>query len=174
MNLIKRRQLPYTSPKNEAEFKRWQQDLSVMLDDIVRFGNSMYSLTSPVFRSAEQTITSAGQIILPHGLVGVTDPALIQIWVYIKNLTAEAGYSQGDMLLVPACQTTGAYTYPNLSGTQSTIGLYIVPDATNLTGRFANQGTTGMWFIANKTTGVSFGITNANWSVIIVAKYATY
>jgi len=31
-----------------------------------------------------------------------------------------------------------------------------------------------MWFIANKTTGVSFGITNANWSVIIVAKYATY
>lgn len=102
--------------------------------------------------SPEQTITSAGLLTLPHGL-GVAP----KLWMrYLVCKTAELGYSVGDIVDVTHTQdTTSAW------------GLSIVPDATNLVGRYG--AFTGVFYVLHKTTGNPTTIANANWRLVIRA-----
>jgi len=104
------------------------------------------------FISAEQTLTVAGALILAHGLPA--PPSLIQLRLICK--TAEGDYSIGDEVVI-------GYN-GDIVGTGSR-GASIVPDATNINIRYG--GAAGLWFIFDKTTGVAFIITDANWKLIV-------
>jgi hypothetical protein len=104
---------------------------------------------SAVYTSTEQTITAAGTLTLAHGLG--RKPIFVQ--PRLKCLTAEMGYSVGDeVFTAPFSQNTS-------------FGLSMVTDATNLTIRYGSSGL----IITNKTTGGSGAITVANWSLIVSA-----
>ena len=108
------------------------------------------------FTSAEQTITSGGSLTLAHSLGA--SPSLIQTRLICK--TAEGGYSIGDEVIVPIFEhvvTTSNFQY----------GVSIVPDSTNLNIRYSNS--VQLYIIPNKSTGTSFGITNANWKLVVRA-----
>ena len=107
------------------------------------------------FESAEQTITAAGALTLAHGL-GV-EPKLFQVMLVCK--TAESGYSINDKVSV----ASGA----SYAGGANARGVSIVPDTTNLNVRFGAE--TGVFQIANKSSGVLVGITNANWKAVFRA-----
>lgn len=107
------------------------------------------------FQSADQTITAAGVLTIAHGLGRI--PVMMQ--GYIRNVTAELGYSIGDIVPVP------------LGGTQNAInaGVTVTPDATNLSVRYGSQATTTIQ-VLNKTTGSAAVLAaNANWSFFLRA-----
>ena len=100
------------------------------------------------YQSADQAITTQGLLVLAHGL-GVT-PTLLQ--GYLKCITAEQGYSVGDITPVRFNDSSAAS---------------IVPDATNITVRFAN--TAAAYWITNKSLGTLVAATNANWTFFVRA-----
>ncbi len=104
------------------------------------------------YASGNQTITSGGSLTLAHGL-GRT-PVLI---VYkLKCLTAENGYSIGDVVRMDQACAGGLYG-----------SLTCVPDATNLNVRFTSVNP--ICNIIHYTTGAQPNITNANWAFIVEA-----
>jgi len=105
------------------------------------------------YTSANQTITAAGALTLAHGLG--TMPLLIQ--ARMKCLSSEVGYTTGDEVIINPCV--------NGSGTGQ--ALTIVPDATNLNIRIPQAANSIV--IANKGTGVTATITDANWALIFRA-----
>jgi hypothetical protein len=128
-------------------------------------GNSTINITSyykdgtllPVqqkFTSSDQTITSAGALTLAHGL-GAT-PEFIEC--FLVNVTNEAGYTTGQVLPV-APNSLGAAT--------NDLGFSAIIDATNVTIRYGAHN--GVFSINHATTGVSTGITNANWKLRVKA-----
>jgi hypothetical protein len=108
------------------------------------------------YQSPSQTITSAGSLTLTHGL----GRKPVQFAFTLVNTTTEGNYSVGDEVVV-----TPTYSF---NGTLNG-GFALIPDATNLNIRFLNSGTTAMFLLPNKTTGVPFAITNANWGIIVRA-----
>lgn len=108
---------------------------------------------SAYFESAAQTLTAAGALTIAHGLG--RKPILV-IGV-LKNAIAEQNYSIGDEFFIPL----GA---PDNGATQ---GIAVIPDATNLNVRFANNA--NMFNVINKTTGALAAITNANWTLLLRA-----
>lgn len=101
------------------------------------------------FISADQTITSGGELTLPHGLSTV--PFMVQ--AYLICQTADFGFSRGDIVLA------------NLESNDETqnYGASIVVDATNIYIRFGTQAK--FTFIATrKDSGQSTNLTNANWN----------
>lgn len=111
------------------------------------FGFSAY------FQSTDQTITSAGTLTIAHGLA--RKPLLI--FAVLKCTTAELNYSINDEVAI----ALGA----NDQG--SSIGVSVVPDATNLNVRFGNAAIP--FLVNNKTTGASANITLANWRLVLRA-----
>lgn len=105
------------------------------------------------FTSAPQVITSAGALVLGHGL-GVS-PSLMQL--RLKAINAVAGYSVGDEAVI---DTNGPATLANR-------GMSVVPDATNLNLRFGADASA--FAVINKATGVGVNITNTDWSLIVRA-----
>ena len=121
-----------------------------------QLGNVSAGVFTKSYTSPEQTITAAGALTLAHGLGAM--PSLIQPRLICK--VAEGGYSVGDELLINFTQhinTSTNYIY----------GVSIVPDASNLNIRYDNNGR--IMFTVNKTTGAAFGITNANWKLVVRA-----
>jgi len=117
--------------------------------------------TSPVFTesftSAEQTITPAGLLTIPHGLSAT--PVLFSVNLVCK--VAEYGYAINDELIWPF--GTGDTNSPT-----STLGVAIVPDGTNLNIRYADNF--GLVFSAfNHTTGAYVSLTSANWTTVVRA-----
>jgi hypothetical protein len=102
------------------------------------------SFTSDGFTSAEQTITLGGSLTIAHGL-GVIPRFILG---YFKCVTAELGYSIGDVVAV------------SLGATGANLGFAVIPDATNLNVRYGS----GTPIIINKTTGATGTITPANWT----------
>jgi hypothetical protein len=113
------------------------------------------NFTTKRFVSAEQTLTSAGAVIIPHGL-GVT-PALFQFRLICK--TAEVGYSIDDELIISNGfeSSTGSANY----------GFSCVPDTTNINIRYGSQ--VQVFIVNHKTTGVGTGLNNVNWKLIVRA-----
>ena len=107
------------------------------------------------FTSAEQTITAAGLLTIPHGLGA--SPSLIQLRAICK--TAELNYSVDDEVVVNPAGN-------DISGT-SNRGFSIVLDATNLNIRIGDA--VSSFTILDKTTGAAGSPTNANWKLIVRA-----
>jgi len=102
-----------------------------------------------IFESAQQTITSGGSLTLAHGL-GVKPKLYLN---YLQCVTAEANYSIGDEILVTAANSSN--------------GVVVVPDATNLNVRFGSNGSPML--TNNKSTGAGATLTNANWKLVVRA-----
>jgi hypothetical protein len=120
------------------------------------------SLATPVFTesyvSTAQTITTAGQIILAHGLASA--PALIQL--VLRCDVADGGYSINDEVIVnPATNEAGTGT------TNVAQGVSTIKDATNITIRYSN-GTNG-FVLVRADTGQTLNITQTSWSLIVKA-----
>jgi hypothetical protein len=99
------------------------------------------------FESANQVITAAGLLTIPHGLGAVPDV----VTVVLECVTAEYGYSVGDLVLLsPSERATGF----NLS-------IRVTP--TNLVVRFASSATA--LIVIHATTGAGVALTNANWRI---------
>ena len=108
----------------------------------------------PRYTSTAQTITSAAQIVLAHGLgVEPWDVAF-----EIECLTAEHNYSIGDRVIVSA---------HNNSTTTARFNSVVV-DATNITIRLSSQA--AVFAGADKTTGAVALFTNANWELYVKAQ----
>ena len=108
-----------------------------------------------LFVSSGQTITSGGALTIAHGIGAM--PTLIQARLHC--LTAEAGYSAGDDLIINPHQMD--------VGTAASRGLVIVPDATNLNIRFGSNA--NAFEALNKGTGTAAALTNANWQLVLRA-----
>lgn len=104
------------------------------------------------FISADQTITSSGSLTLAHGLSA--KPKLVQLW--LKNTSAEFGYSVDDELLITP--------HP---GSDTNSGISIVPDGTNLNIRFGNSAVT--FNNIHKTSAGGAALTNSRWKAIFRA-----
>lgn len=98
------------------------------------------------YDSGDQTITSAGTLVLAHGLSKAPDNYVF----YIHCATAEANFAIGDYVLV----NVGA-NY----GTNYGVSVWI--DATNINIRFGSG--VSVFSVPNKTTGVGTNLTNGNW-----------
>lgn len=107
------------------------------------------------FQSADQTITGAGALTIAHGL----GRAPVNMQGFLRNTTAENGYSIGDIVPVPlGCTQNVASSY----------GVTISPDSTNLNVRYGSQATNTIQ-ITNKSTGANTIATNANWNFFVRA-----
>lgn len=102
------------------------------------------------FKSAEQTITSAGALTIAHGF-GVT-PKKISGRLICK--TSEFNYSIGD-------------TIDEFIGNAYFPGFICTPDSTNLNIRY-NAGA-NVFSTLDKTTGTAASLTNGSWKVIFRA-----
>lgn len=103
------------------------------------------------YDSGSQTITAGGSLTLAHSL-GV-QPKLYQ--VYLKNVTADIGFSPGDEFLFNPLGT---------GGSQNPRGCVVLPDATNLNVSFSNDSNNIFANVISKGTGALVNISNANLS----------
>lgn len=106
------------------------------------------------FVSADQVITSAGALTLPHNLLTVP----LTVSVLLINQTAEFGYTAGQLV---ALQDTGH------GGPGANVGVSIIIDATNLIIRYGSAA--GTFNIIDATTGDGVTITNVNWKARFLA-----
>jgi len=106
------------------------------------------------FTSAEQTITAAGALTLPHGLV--VKPTDVRAYLVCK--TSEYNYSIGDEVEVNL-------TYQSYSTSVLNLGASCVLDATNINIRYGSNA--NVFIITNKTTGGGGSITLANWKLVV-------
>lgn len=114
---------------------------------VVTAGNLLTALgVTNYAQTADQTITAGGLLTIAHGL-GRT-PVLTQ--AYLKNATAENGFSVGD--IIPASPMSPGGTAP---------AVVITSDATNIYICFGIS--TNAFISSNKTVGNSSAATNANW-----------
>ena len=113
------------------------------------------NLLGQSFVSAEQTITAAGSLTIPHGLGA--SPSLVQCRLICK--TTEHNYSVDDEVIVNPNSNDAAGT--------SSLGAAIIPDATNISIRYGSGA--AVFTIFNKTTGTAANITPANWKLIVRA-----
>lgn len=100
-----------------------------------------------IFSSSNITITSAGTVVVAHGLAAA--PALVTMALIC--VTAEAGYAVNDVVLVG----------PNASSSGSNRVNSVVVDATNLTVVFSDAS--NCFMVPNKSSGNAAALTNANW-----------
>lgn len=119
-------------------------------------GSSSFTQAT-AYTSPPQTLTSAAQTILSHGLAGI--PQIVTVEIVCQ--TAELGYSIGDVLeMNPAINDSSDSTRAR--------GFSIVKDATNITVGIGSQGD---MIIIQKGTR-SFGTINfSNWKFVINAIY---
>jgi hypothetical protein len=82
------------------------------------------------------------------------------IQFYLKCLTAELGYSIGDMYLISSDQVRATSD----TGAGATIN---TGNTTTINGRFGNTANT--FFVLHKTTGTVTAITQANWALVVAS-----
>jgi hypothetical protein len=109
---------------------------------------------SKSYVSAEQTITSSGQLVLAHGF-GVA-PKLLALELVCK--VAQHGYSIGDVVSISGSEGTAP---------SSDTGIGRVLDATNVTLRFGGDSSTLVG--TNKSNGNAVTFTNASWRLVVRA-----
>lgn len=106
------------------------------------------------FKSAEQTITSAGTLTLAHGLI--TKPNLITAHLVCK--TANLGYSVGDEPEIA-----------NMENPATNNGCCIWADATNIYVQFGAAANVFAPPRRDPTVGQYTGITLASWKIVFKA-----
>lgn len=105
------------------------------------------------FVSAQQSYSAAALLTIPHGLGVAPD----QVYLTLVCLTAEAGYSPGDIIHLGSI-----HRYDGVSR-----GVSVWCDATNINARIGSDTTTMV--VLEKTTGVGTNITAANWRLVFEA-----
>jgi len=103
------------------------------------------------FKSAEQTITTAGLLTIAHGLS--TTPR--RVWGELVCKTTDVGYAVNDRI----------QTHPMSGQDWDSISYSVYVDATNVYVRFGSN----VMYIPNKSTGTSGAITTGNWKLVIYA-----
>lgn len=119
------------------------------VDGTARNGYAASVQLQKFYESTQQVITSAGGLTLPHGL-GV-EPK--NFFFYLVNVTAQAGFTPGEKAMVT----------PSNSNRETSIFW----DATNIGIRFDSN--TSVFYLAEKNTGASVALTNANWRLVVRA-----
>ena len=107
------------------------------------------------FTSSDQSITSSGLSTLAHSLGAV--PRVVK--VFLRCLTAEHGYSIGDIITPTGDNSTSA-------SDQYGFGSYV--DATNVYVRIGSQATAAIKFRI-KSTGSAALLVNTNWDLYVEA-----
>jgi hypothetical protein len=156
---------PITQPPfMDPDKSKWHQTWVMWFKNVVIYLDALKSALNAslvqTYRSTGQTITSAGVLTLAHGLTVVSDPALINLQTYFVCVTGEHNYAAGDILRVAAGNATSA---------ADNKGHVITVDATNITVRFGTNA--NVYSALDKTTGGGVDLTNAKWSLVVVAKY---
>lgn len=108
------------------------------------------------FESSEQTITSAGALVIPHGLS--SKPLIMDF--YLRSTVAEFGYSIGDEISISNDRG------PDGGGGADT-GISATFDATNINIRYGAD--VGVFRQLNKGTGVGVTLTNGSWRLLVRA-----
>lgn len=108
---------------------------------------------SKKFTSAEQTITSSGDLSIAHGL-GVR-PDLIQARLICKS--AEAGFPVGDEIVIN----------PGMAYVNGTMGAAISVSATNILVGYSNFAK--VFATPPKTGGAYVELTNSSWRLVLRA-----
>ena len=114
---------------------------------------SVAGILSTQFTSSGQTITSGGQLVLPHSLGSM--PQLVQL--RLVNTSSELGYALNDEVIIN----------PSTQDSSGGRGASIVVDATNVTVRFSNVA--AAFGLPRKDTGAVVAATNANWNLVVRA-----
>lgn len=107
------------------------------------------------YASSNQAITSSGLLTLAHGF-GVIPKS---VEVDLVCLTAEGNWSVSDIIKSVTNYKDGTVAFEN--------SMAIYADATNVYIRYSNRAS--CFLISNKTTGVGFASTNANWNTRVRA-----
>lgn len=112
-----------------------------------------------VYKSGQQTITSAGLLTLAHGFnIRPED-----IRFTLECTTAEKGYSIGDFVTASVVNSTADTT----GGTQDRFnGVY--SDTTNVYIRFSDEAS--VFTVGDKATGAVSSLTNSSWSLHVTAR----
>lgn len=129
-------------------------NIGATTDDIITIdANGGVTLPNNNFTSAEQTISAAGILAIPHGL-GAT-PFFVQASIVCK--IAELGYSIGDETLINS----------SVTDVLGPTGISISKTTTNIDVTFGNNAFP--IHIINKGTGAAAAITAANWKLVLRA-----
>ena len=127
-------------------------DASATANKKVKLSN--VSKFSKAYTSSDQTITAAALLTLAHSLG--TTPSLVQLFAVC--VTAEAGYSIGDVILLPpGADPTNAVN--------RVMSVWI--DSTNVNVRFGSANPP--FILLHKTTGALAVPTAANWNLRVKA-----
>jgi len=117
-------------------------------------GSAWFTISGQwMYRSTQQTVSSAGGLTLAHGL-GVVPS---RVGHHLVCLTAESGYSINDI----------ATSFQDGEGGFGGAGLGCTFDSTNVTVRYGSNATP--LTLRNKTTGAIAVLTNANWALVVKA-----
>lgn len=138
-----------SSPTEELEV-----DGTVKATSFEGDGSQLTNLTGGdlAFVSAEQTISTAGTLTIPHGLGSAPDRAP-QCWLVCK--TAEYGFAVGDKVSV----------FLFVSSSANERGAAIAVDDTNIKVKFANTGNAFRGIRLDN--GNEDALTNASWRFVV-------
>ncbi len=140
-----------TTPDTSADYLL-TYDASATANKKVKLSN--VSKFSKAYTSSDQTITAAALLTLAHSLG--TTPSLVQLFAVC--VTAEAGYSIGDVILLPpGADPTNAVN--------RVMSVWI--DSTNVNVRFGSANPP--FILLHKTTGALAVPTAANWNLRVKA-----
>lgn len=109
------------------------------------------------YQSAVQTLTSSGQLILPHTLS--VQPTRITTWLKNVSGATKLSYPANDELLVPS--------YPGDVQAATNKGMVIQSDTVNVNVAFNSAA--ALFALVPKTGGAGSNITNADWNLIVRA-----
>lgn len=145
---------PNFTPATQVEAEAGTDNTKVMTP--LRVAQVLTAKAYPITKeyvSSNQTITSAGLLTLAHSLGAA--PKLI--FLELVCVTAEDGYSINDVIMTGLNSST--------SGDNRFTSVY--EDATNIYIRFDNDA--DVFISANKGTGATVTLTNANWRLRVRA-----
>lgn len=108
-----------------------------------------------IYKSAEQTITSAGSLTLAHGI----GRAPLIVLGTLKCKIAQYNYSVGDEVFLQ--------NFMYSSTTNDTRGVCVHADATYIYARYSSFSS--VFTVLDATTGVLRNITKANWRLKLYA-----
>jgi hypothetical protein len=109
-------------------------------------------------QTADQPITAAGALTIAHGLGRA--PLLTQ--GFIKNTSAELGYSPGDIVPVPL-----GFSGNSGGSLATSVGVSCVADATNLYVRFG--GAAASLPVVDRSSGYAGTTTDSKWTFFLRA-----
>lgn len=147
-----------SSPTMPANYDKKRLIGAVFTNDfanIIREGQFMQVfMDRKRYRSAEQDVTSLGQLVMPHALGAVPNSVDLTLVAQV----AHVGFSIGDLSPLP----------PGVQSNTQSEGVNVRKDATNVTLRYGAAAASLR--VIRPDTGITTNTANANWKLIIEAE----